>query len=111
LEINDLVDPDILDRILSGNKPTEAEQDFNDQHLEQVSTLAAQYRSCFNSRAGRAVLAHLHSITIAQPCFVPGVAFHQCDGLSAEQNGFMREGQNSLVREIERYRNWEDPRE
>ncbi len=54
-------------------------------------------------------MAHMRSITIDQSCFVPGIGFTGADGLSAEQNGFMREGQNSLVREIERYMTWEDP--
>tara|TARA_R100001163_G_scaffold57933_1_gene46051 strand:- start:19668 stop:19898 length:231 start_codon:yes stop_codon:yes gene_type:complete len=74
-----------------------------------VRELSANYRACFNTAAGRKVMAHMRSITIDQSCFVPGIGFTGADGLSAEQNGFMREGQNSLVREIERYMTWEDP--
>lgn len=51
------------------------------------------YARAFASEAGQAVLAHLRSQTIEQPAWVPG----EDPGF-----GFAREGQNSIVREIER---------
>ncbi len=51
------------------------------------------YARAFASEAGQAVLAHLRSLTIEQPAWVPGQHHSQ---------GYMREGQNSIVREIER---------
>ncbi len=50
------------------------------------------YARAFATIEGSQVLAHLRGLTIEQPAFVPGqdVSF-----------GFAREGQNSIVREIE----------
>lgn len=48
---------------------------------------------CFGTYEGQRVLAWLREVTIEQPAFVPGMD---------ASHGFAREGQNSLVREIER---------
>lgn len=59
----------------------------------------AQYRldmafaRTFATEPGRVVLTHLRAMTIEQPAWVPGQHHSQ---------GYMREGQNSIVREIER---------
>ena len=108
MDITDIVSPDVLDRILSGNAPTEAENEISEASRDVVRTLSLQYAACFKGAAGKAVLQHLRSITIEQSTFVPGVAFEGSDGLSAEQNGFMREGQNSIVLEIGRYLAYKD---
>ena len=51
------------------------------------------YLRVFASEDGQELLTHLRSLTIEQPTWYPGEdAFH----------GFAREGQNSLVREIEK---------
>lgn len=51
------------------------------------------YARAFASEAGQAVLAHLRSQTIEQAAWVPG---------QHHSLGYAREGQNSIVREIER---------
>lgn len=50
------------------------------------------YLRLFSSDDGKVVLAHLRSMTIEQPAWVPGMD---------ASHGFAREGQDSLVREIE----------
>lgn len=50
------------------------------------------YRRLFSTDDGKVVLAHLRSMTIEQPAWVPGMD---------ASHGFAREGQDSLVREIE----------
>lgn len=47
----------------------------------------------FGTQEGQKVLHWLRSVTIEQPAWVPG---------TDPSHGFAREGQNSLVREIER---------
>lgn len=104
--------PDVIDQILSGNmQATEASKQSREEALEKMREICANYRGVFNTPAGQYVLAHLRSLTIDQSTFVPGIAFPGADGLSAAQQGFMREGQNTLVREIERYIRWEEPSE
>ena len=50
------------------------------------------YLALFSSPTGRQVLAHLRQVTIEQPSWVPG---------ADASYGFVREGQNSMVRDIE----------
>ena len=57
----------------------------------QVSHLDLLYATVFNSPDGLKVLKHLESTTIDQPCWFPGTEASQ---------GYFREGQNSLVRQI-----------
>jgi hypothetical protein len=52
------------------------------------------YAKCFNSEAGKKVLAHLKKCTIEQPAWVPG------DGETGVHMAFLREGQNTIVRSI-----------
>ena len=56
----------------------------------QTETDRAYWR-LFNSEDGQKVLAHLISITIDQPAWMPG---------ADPSYGYAREGQNSIVREI-----------
>lgn len=51
------------------------------------------YLRVFGSEDGQKVIQHLRSLTIEQPTWYPG---------EDASHGFAREGQNSLVREIER---------
>lgn len=50
------------------------------------------YSKCFGTKEGKAVLEHLKQITLDQPCWVPG---------ADTSFGYAREGQNSIVREIQ----------
>jgi len=52
------------------------------------------YAKCFNSEAGKKVLAHLKKCTIEQPAWMPG------DGETGVHMAFLREGQNTIVRSI-----------
>jgi hypothetical protein len=52
------------------------------------------YAKCFNSEAGKKVLAHLKKCTIEQPAWIPG------EGETGVHMAFMREGQNTIVRSI-----------
>tara|TARA_R100000900_G_scaffold57142_2_gene46422 strand:+ start:63 stop:359 length:297 start_codon:yes stop_codon:yes gene_type:complete len=54
--------------------------------------LDIQFKRCFKTEAGKKVLEHLINITVRQPAWVPG---------ADPSFGYSREGQNSLVREIE----------
>tara|TARA_R100000908_G_C3717557_1_gene121647 strand:+ start:129 stop:425 length:297 start_codon:yes stop_codon:yes gene_type:complete len=54
--------------------------------------LDIQFKRCFGSESGQKVLEHLVNITINQPAWVPG---------ADASFGYAREGQNSLVREIQ----------
>lgn len=76
-----------------------ANQDLGDDQDQQAQAASmAQFQAAhiiaapFLSASGQACLAELRSRTIEQPCFLPG----EQDGY-----GFMREGQNSMVRYIE----------
>jgi len=51
------------------------------------------YLRVFASEDGQELLTHLRSLTIEQPTWYPG---------EDASHGFAREGQNSLVREIEK---------
>ena len=51
------------------------------------------YLRVFGSDDGQKLLTHLRSLTIEQPTWYPG---------EDASHGYAREGQNSLVREIER---------
>jgi len=51
------------------------------------------YLRVFSTKDGSQVLKHLRAVTIEQPTWYPG---------EEASHGYAREGQNSLVREIER---------
>ena len=57
----------------------------------QVSHLDLLYATVFNTPDGLKVLKHLESTTTDQPCWFPG---------NDPSHGYFREGQNSLVRQI-----------
>jgi hypothetical protein len=60
---------------------------------QQASDLDKLHLRVFSTRDGKKLLAHLRGITIEQPTWYPG---------EDASHGYAREGQNSLVREIER---------
>ena len=84
------------ERIRSINSPGWDGVDATITHLEMPNSaqrdLDIQFKRCFDSEAGKKVLEHLRTITIDQPAWVPG---------ADPSFGYAREGQNSLVREIE----------
>lgn len=70
------------------------------QRYELAQTFAATFRS----GPGAVVLDHLRQMTIEQPAFYLGsadIGGGEIASLPADQQGFIREGQNSLVRYIE----------
>ncbi len=85
------------ERIRSINTPGWDGLDANVEPLrirnsDLQSDLDRQFKRCFDTEAGKKVLEHLRQITIEQPAWVPG---------AEPSYGYAREGQNSLVREIE----------
>jgi hypothetical protein len=62
----------------------------NQQSNDDIDRL---YLRVFGSDDGQELLAHLRALTIEQPTWYPG---------EEASHGYAREGQNSLVREIER---------
>tara|TARA_R100000805_G_C3604293_1_gene104710 strand:+ start:492 stop:791 length:300 start_codon:yes stop_codon:yes gene_type:complete len=72
------------------------------KNMDLQRDMDIQFHRCFTTEAGKKVLEHLRSITIEQPAWVPG---------ADASFGYAREGQNSLVREIEqRIRRTNEPR-
>jgi len=57
----------------------------------QASQMDMLYATVFNTPDGLKVLKHLASTTLDQPCWYPGGDASQ---------GYFREGQNSLIRQI-----------
>jgi len=69
------------------------EQAVDHKEFINVVELNRLYARVFNTEDGQKVLRHLRAITIEQPTFIPG---------EVSSYGYCREGQNSLVREIEK---------
>lgn len=55
--------------------------------------LDLEFVRCFSTEAGMAVMQYLKSVTLDQPAWYPG---------EDPSHGYAREGQNSIIREIER---------
>ena len=85
------------DKIRSINDPGWDCVNANVQSL-RVNNFDAQkeidilYHRCFNTKEGKKVLEQLRGMTIEQPAWMPG---------ADASFGYSREGQNSLIREIE----------
>jgi hypothetical protein len=60
---------------------------------QESDDLDRLYLRVFGSEDGQKLLEHLRSLTIEQPTWYPG---------EEASHGYAREGQNSIVREIER---------
>ena len=84
---------------VEGNQPTPedlAEQEAQQQELSQQRRDEDKaFHAVFTKGRGPEVLQMLRDMTIEQPCFNPEA------GENAAAMGFTREGQNSVVREIE----------
>tara|TARA_R110000803_G_scaffold118970_2_gene187274 strand:+ start:65 stop:325 length:261 start_codon:yes stop_codon:yes gene_type:complete len=64
-------------------------------HLDYVDPqeLNRLYYTVFTTEEGQRVLQHLRAITVEQPSFIPG---------ESASYGYCREGQNSIIREIQK---------
>jgi len=69
------------------------EPEIRQTNEEQRDDIDRLYLRVFGSDDGQKLLGHLRSLTIEQPTWYPG---------EDASHGYAREGQNSLVREIER---------
>jgi len=69
------------------------EPEIRQTNEEQRDDIDRLYLRVFGSDDGQKLLEHLRSLTIEQPTWYPG---------EDASHGYAREGQNSLVREIER---------
>jgi hypothetical protein len=67
-------------------------------HKQEQDLINANFGKCFNSPSGKRVLEYLSKMTVDQPTWIPSAG--SIDGESAIHHGFVREGQNSIVREI-----------
>lgn len=67
-------------------------------YKQEQDIINANFGKCFNSSSGKRVLEHLCKMTVEQPTWIPSAG--SIDGESAIHHGFVREGQNSVVREI-----------
>ena len=63
------------------------------KHKKMQDELDLEFVRCFSTEAGQVVLNYLKSVTLEQPGWYPG---------EDPSHGYAREGQNSIVREIER---------
>ena len=61
--------------------------------MSDIEDLDQLYARAFTTEAGAAVLSHLRETTIERPCFTAG---------QDPSFGFVREGENEVVRGIER---------
>jgi hypothetical protein len=63
-----------------------------DEAGSEPNQLDREFLNTFSSEDGKKVLAYLENITVRQPAWMPG---------SDPSIGYSREGQNSIVREIQ----------
>lgn len=101
---NGTIDQDKLKEILGGGwgdlDQDEQKNDKARQEAAQKSFQDAQkFHICFNTPTGKFVLDWLRTRTVELPGFMPDVI---PGSLSASEQGFIREGQNSMYREIRR---------
>lgn len=82
-----------LDEIL--RPPTEEEKKQQEKHFQDI---VSDFVSTFSSESGRRVLKYLRSNTIERSTYV-----ESSDGAQMQKLQDMREGENNLVRRIERY--------
>ena len=59
--------------------------------MSDIDNLDQLYARTFSTEAGAKVLSHLRATTIERPCFTPG---------EDASHGFMREGENEIVRSM-----------
>lgn len=75
----------------------EQQQSSTEEQARQQS-INAIFGKCFGTPSGKKVLEYLSKMTVEQPTWIPSAG--AIDGASAEQYAFVREGQNSIMREI-----------
>lgn len=88
---------DQADKIRSINSPGWDGLETDDAPIRLVNQdhqrdIDIQFKRCFDTEAGAKVLEYLQSVTVEQPAWVPG---------ADASFGHAREGQNSIVREIQ----------
>lgn len=71
----------------------QVEPELRSKSITELDDIDRLYLRVFGSDDGQEILSHLRSLTIEQPTWYPG---------EEASHGYAREGQNSLVREIER---------
>jgi len=71
----------------------QVEPEFRRTNQQEQDDVDRLYLRVFGSDDGQKLLTHLRALTIEQPTWYPG---------EDASHGYAREGQNSLVREIER---------
>ena len=71
----------------------QVEPELRSKSITELDDIDRLYLRVFGSDDGQELLSHLRSLTIEQPTWYPG---------EEASHGYAREGQNSLVREIER---------
>jgi len=71
----------------------QVEPEFRRTNQQEQDDIDRLYLRVFGSDDGQELLAHLRALTIEQPTWYPG---------EEASHGYAREGQNSLVREMER---------
>lgn len=69
------------------------EQELDYPEFMSSEELNRLYHKTFQTEEGQRVLQHLRAVTIEQPVFIPG---------ESPSYGYCREGQNSIIREIEK---------
>ena len=72
------------------------EKNYNKEVEAKQAELNKSYALCFSTPTGKKVLEHLKACTTDQPTWIP----NGNNGSSAEQFAFVREGQNSITRNI-----------
>ena len=72
------------------------DKDSSEKNQKIQDELNKQYSICFSTPCGLKVLEHLKNCTLEQPTWIP----NPTSGQSAIHYGFVREGQNSIVRNI-----------
>lgn len=85
------------DKISSINEPGWDGVNANDQQMKiqnqkLQSELDKLFFETFNTEPGKKLMIYLRSRYLEQPCFVPN---------ADPSYGYLREGQNSIIREIE----------
>ena len=82
-----------MERIEGWDGLRESDPTLLQPQQQKSDDLDRLYLRVFGSEDGQKLLEHLRSLTIEQPTWYPG---------EEASHGYAREGQNSIVREIER---------
>jgi len=79
-------------RLINNNDGWDGIDDPQFTFPQEPSEIDKAYKRTFSTEEGQKVLQHLVSITIDQPAWTPG---------ADASYGYAREGQNSIIREIQ----------